>query len=46
MLPENKQQGRWSGAEETEYAGLDGYFRTDEEVKRFVAGLQKHKASS
>ena len=46
MLPENKQQGRWSGAEETEYAGFDGYFRTDEEVKRFVAGLQKHKASS
>ena len=46
ILPENKQQGRWSGAEATEYAGIDGYFRTDEEVKRFVAGLQKHKASS
>ena len=46
ILPENKPQGRWSGAEDPEYAGYDGYFRTDEEVKRFVAGLQKHKASS
>lgn len=46
ILPEHKQQGRWSGAEATEYAGIDGYFRTDEEVKRFVAGLRKHKASN
>ena len=42
---QNKQKKNWSGAGEPEWAGFEGYFQTDEEVKRFVMGLQKTQAT-
>jgi len=46
ILPQNKQKKKnWSAAGEPEWAGFEGYFQTDEEVKRFVTGLQKAQAT-
>lgn len=44
FLPEHRGEWHYAGISDPEWSGFAGFFRTEEEVKRFIAGMKKLKS--
>lgn len=42
FLPDNRREWSYGGSEENEWTGYEGFFRTMDEVQRFLKGVHQH----